>query len=569
MSDRPSPPGSSAYDFVVVGSGFGGSVAALRLAEKGYSVAVLERGRRFADDEFPSTNWNLPDYLWLPRLGLTGFMEMTFLKDVLALRGCGVGGGSLVYANVLVQPGPEVFRSREWAALGDWQAWLSPHYDVARRMLGVATNPRLGPADEALRAIARRLHPEGEPSPTEVAVFFGEPGITVADPYFGGIGPPRAGCTFCGGCMVGCRENAKNTLEKNYLYLAERLGTRIIPMAEVRSIEPLGSESWPMRYRVGYRRPGWGGGETGSLVGGSVIVAAGAYGSVELLLRCRDQLGSLPRIPESLGERVRTNSEALLGSAAMRSEVDFSEGVAITSQIQADAVTHVQPVRYPAGSSFIRVMSVPLVDGPGPGLLQRGWGLLLAVLRRPMDFLREKFGRGWSQRTTILLVMQSEDNLLRFRWRRRARGLLGSGLTSSTDVDRPAPSELRIGHQVAREFAALTGGAPQGSLPEVLLNMSVTAHLLGGAVMGRSSAGGGGRQAVPGVRSPRAVRGRRLGAPGEPRNQPEPDHHRRGRACHGGGSREGHGGGNGDGLAKERGFGPLNLTVWLALGLRG
>lgn len=477
------PPAPSFVDFAIVGSGFGGSVAALRLAEKGYSVAVLERGRRFADHDFPSTNWNLPDYLWLPRLGLTGFMEMTFLKDVLALRGCGVGGGSLVYANVLLQPGPEVFRAPEWSGLGDWHSRLAPHYRVARRMLGVATNPRLGPADEALRRIAARRYPHGEALPTEVAVFFGEPGVEVGDPYFGGLGPARAGCTFCGGCMVGCRLNAKNTLEKNYLYLAERLGARVLPLAEVRSIEPLGPEAAPARFRVGFRRPGWGGAER-SIAARSVVVAAGAYGSVQLLLRCRDRLGSLPRLSPRLGEKVRTNSEALLGSAAERRTVDYSEGVAITSQVQADAVTHVQPVRYPKGSSFIRVLSVPLVDNPGHGLLRRTWGLAKAVGRHPIAFLREKVGAGWPERTTILLVMQSEDNLLRFRWRRRAGGLLGSGMVSGRDVDRPAPSELAIGHEVAHEFAALTDGRPQGSLPEVLLNMSVTAHLLGGAVMG-------------------------------------------------------------------------------------
>lgn len=476
------------YDFTVIGSGFGGSVCALRLAEKGYRVLVLERGKRFKDEDFPRSSWDVRKYLWAPALRCFGILQISLLNGVMVLHGSGVGGGSLGYANVLEMPDEALFEHHAWRRLADWKAVLQPHYATARRMLGVAENPRLWPADRLLEGIAAEAEAEGAVRPTRVGVFFGAPGETVPDPYFGGEGPPRTGCTHCGGCMIGCRANAKNTLVKNYLYFAEKAGAEVRAEAEVVDVRPLpAGEPDASRYAVIYRSStGWPFGQTKTVRTRGVVFAAGVLGTVKLLLRCRDETGSLPDLSPRLGESVRTNSEALLGSLARDDAVNFAEGVAITSVYHADEFTRVEPVRYPDGSSLMRLLSAPLVSSEDrvPLRLLR---ILGNILRRPVDFLRSHVLPGWARRTTILLVMQTLDSRMRLRL---GRGLLTGfrrGLVSEPDPAHTVPARVDIGHRIARTFANRTNGIPLGSIGENLLNLPTTAHILGGCPMGRDA----------------------------------------------------------------------------------
>ncbi|HLF02255.1 MAG TPA: FAD-dependent oxidoreductase, partial [Anaerolineales bacterium] len=394
------------FDYVIIGSGFGGSVSAMRLTEKGYSVLVLERGKRYRDEDFAHSNWIVWKYLWIPAARCFGILQISPFRDVFVLHGSGVGGGSLGYANVLMVPDEKLFAAPAWRHLADWKAVLRPHYDTARRMLGVTCNPRLWPADVTLKEIAGELGMGHTFQPTEVGAFFGEPGKEVPDPFFGGEGPARAGCIHCGGCMVGCRHNAKNTLVKNYLYFAEKGGAQVRPECEVRDIRPL-PEGQPdgARYEVSYRsstawlfRPE----RTGRAR--NVILSAGALGTLRLLFRCRDVTRSLPNISPRLGDMVRTNSEALLGATNRRLTTDYSEGVAITSIFKADAVTHIEPVRYPAGSDLMRLLAGPLISSGG-NILARFLKSAAEVFLHPLDSVKVHVLPGWARRSTILLVM--------------------------------------------------------------------------------------------------------------------------------------------------------------------
>ncbi len=480
-----------ALDFVVIGSGFGGSVSAMRLAEKGYRVLVLERGRRFEDEDFARTNWDLRRYLWLPLLGCYGIQQMSLLNGVMVFHGSGVGGGSLVYANVLVEPDDTIFEAPAWRDLADWRTVLRPHYNTARRMLGAVPNPTLWPADHVLHEIARDLGREASFRPTTVGVFFGKPGEegkSVPDPYFGGHGPNRTGCIQCGGCMVGCRHNAKNTLVKNYLYFAEKWGAEIRAESEVQDIQPLtGLQPDGARYRVIYTSSTHPRQAAKAVRARHVIVSAGALGTLRLLLRCREQTRSLPHLSSRLGEQARTNSEALLGATAWGDRrTDYSKGVAITSVFRADEKTHVEPVRYPAGSGFMRIMAVPLIEAGG-SLLRRWVYMLGAILRRPAAFLHTKLLARWPERSTILLVMQTEDNVMRVRWGRNLFTLLRPGLVCERDRDRPIEAEIDLGHHITRAFARRIRGLPQANLIEGLLNIPTTAHFIGGVPMGRTA----------------------------------------------------------------------------------
>lgn len=483
------------FDYVIVGSGFGGSVSAMRLREKGYSVLVLERGRRFRDQDFARSNWNLRRYLWAPSLRCFGILQISPFRNVVVLHGSGVGGGSLGYANVLMQPSDAAFDTPAWKRLADWRTLLAPHYVTARRMLGVATNPRLQPADEALRAIAEEMGVGGTFQATPVGTFFGEPGREgqeVPDPFFGGDGPARSGCTFCGGCMVGCRHNAKNTLVKNYLWFAERLGAEVRAECQARDIRPLpDAQADGARYLVAYRNstslPGallFGKGER-VVRARNVIVAAGALGTMRLLMRCRDVTRSLPNVSRRLGDMVRTNNEALLGSVSRGRDTDYSKGVAITSIFQADEVTTIEPVRYPAGSSAMRFLSGPMVaDG---GVAKRVVNSILHLLSHPRDFLRTHVLPGWAERSTIVLAMQTVDDRLRLRLGRSVVTLFRRDLVSLPDEECTVPGKIEIGHRVTREFAKRTNGIPLVSINEGLFDVPTTAHILGGCPMGRDA----------------------------------------------------------------------------------
>jgi len=482
----PHPPSlDRPFDFAVVGSGFGGSVAALRLAQKGYSVVVLEKGRRWRPEDYPTTNWNLRKFFWAPPFLCHGIQQLTLLRDVLVLHGAGVGGGSLVYANTLMRPHREAFADPKWRDLADWERLLEPHYATVARMLGVERNPRLTPADEALREVAQEMGVGATFHPTDVAVYFGESGRDTLDPYFGGEGPPRQGCNFCGGCMVGCRFDAKNTLDKNYLYLAQRLGTRIEPETRVRFLEPRedgGYRLYLERSTAPWRR------RRGTLEAKQVVLAAGVLGTVPLLLECRRR-GTLPGLSDQLGHYTRTNSEALLGVTAWRGDVDHSAGLAITSHFYLEDGTRAEPVRYSAGSDVMALLGTPLTDGGTA--LTRPLKWLGNCLRRPHHALRAHWPLGKAKRTVILLLMQTADNRTRLVLKRRWWWPWGLGVTSDPPTDHPpVPAYIPVANEIARRTAKKLHGVPQSALNEVLLNASTTAHILGGAVMAPSPAEG-------------------------------------------------------------------------------
>jgi len=465
------------YDVVVVGSGFGGSVAALRLTEKGYRVAVIEAGRRFADDEFAKTSWDLRRYLWAPRLGCFGIQRVHLLKDVMVLAGAGVGGGSLVYANTLYRPLKPFYTDRQWAHITDWEAELAPYYDQASRMLGVVTNPTVTPSDEVMRKVAADMGVEDTYHPTPVGVYFGEPGRTVSDPYFGGIGPERTGCTECGACMTGCRVGAKNTLVKNYLYLAERNGAKVIPLTTVTAVRPRGDGT----FEVDIRKTG-----TSSrrfrhtLTAGHVVLAAGTWGTQRLLHDMRDK-GVLPRLSARLGELTRTNSEAIVGAGrpTVDPENDYSRGVAITSSIHPDENTHIEPVRYGKGSNAMSLLQTIATDGSSP--VPRWKQALRFVCKHPIQTLRLLNGYRWSERTVILLVMQSLDNSITTYTK---RGWFGRRkYTSKQGHGKPNPTFIPAGHKANQLTAKHIDGVAGGTWGEIF-NIPLTAHFIGGAPIG-------------------------------------------------------------------------------------
>jgi len=468
------------YDVAVIGSGFGGSVAALRLTEKGYRVGVMEAGRRYTDDTLPKSSWNLRKFFWFPRLGLRGIQRLTLLRDVLILSGAGVGGGSLVWANVCYEPLDDAFDDPQWSHITDWKKELAPFYDQARRMLGAERVPFETNADQVLRAIGRDLGVEDTFHLIDVAVHFGTPEEKVPDPYFGGEGPARAGCRHCGGCMVGCRYNAKNRLDKNYLFLAEKGGAVVHPDHQVVDVEALASGG----YRLTTRKQGTILARSRTYTAQQIVFSAGALGTTRLLMKLR-QAGRLPGLSERLGYQVRTNSEAIVGAAAPDVETDYSHGVAITSSIHPDSDTTIEPVRYPRGSNSMGLLTTMLVDGGGR--VPRWMQFLAAAVRHPVMFLRSLSVRRWSERTVILLVMQSIDNSLRVF---NKKGLLGTRLTSAHDTGKPNPRYLPIANQAARAGAEHMGGFPGSSVNEVLLDIPMTAHILGGACLGDSAATG-------------------------------------------------------------------------------
>ncbi len=461
------------YDVAIIGSGFGGSVSALRLTEKGYKVGVFESGRRYAPEDFPKSNWNVRKFLWFPRLGMRGIQRLTLLKDILVLSGAGVGGGSLVYANTLYEPHDAFYTDSTWGAMTDWKAELAPWYSLAKRMLGVTTFNGDTPADDVLRAVGRHFGVEDTFQPTPIGVFLGAPGMTVPDPYFGGAGPARAGCISCGGCMVGCRHNAKNTLDRNYLYLAERAGAAVHPEHQVTDVEPIPGGG----FRVTTERPGaWIRRRRHTFMAKEVVLAAGALGTTRLLLQLAAQ-GRLPGISGFVGHRVLTNSEALLGAQALDTSVDYSQGVAITSSVHPRPDTHIEPVRYPKGSNVMGLLATILVDGGGR--IPRQVRFIGAVIRHPVVFLRSLSVRNWAERTVILLVMQSRDNSLRVS----LKGDKGK-LTSEQGHGAPNPTYIPEANEAARAAAAAMGGHPGSAVNEVLLDVPTTAHILGGAHIG-------------------------------------------------------------------------------------
>ena len=476
------------YDWIVVGSGFGGAVSALRLAEKGYSVAVLECGSRFTDDDFAASTLREPRrYFFAPKLGMRGVMRMTFFKDVFVVSGSGVGGGSLGYANTLYRARPSFFADPQWAEMGNWELDLAPHYDTAERMLGVTEYEGMGPADKLLQEYGEEIGVGETFTNTRVGVFFDQPGRTVPDPYFEGEGPDRTGCNRCGSCMVGCRHGAKNTLVKNYLWFAEKLGVEIHPERQVTEVRPLGAADGSDGYAVEAERSGsWFHAERRTLRARGVVVAAGALGTNQLLANCKHS-GALPRISDSLGTVVRTNSESIQAVTAPDDERDFSHSVAITSSIYPDPDTHIEVVTYGKGGD---AMSGTFTAMTAAGTkLTRPLKWLAAMASHPLQTLRGLSPFKWSQRTVILLVMQTVDAAMHLQPKRK---LLGRGVRLQTeqDPDRPNPTFIPAAEQVTRWFAKRTGGTAQSALTESVRNTPTTAHILGGAVIGPDPARG-------------------------------------------------------------------------------
>ena len=482
IDDTRATPG---YDVLIVGSGFGGAVCALRLTEKGYRVGVLEAGRRFSDADFPATSWDARKFLWAPRLGCQGIQRIHLLRNVIILAGAGVGGGSLVYANTLYRPKDAFYADRQWAHITDWEAELAPYYDQAERMLGVVPNPTMTPSDEVLKRVAEQLGVADTFRMAPVGVFFGrggvtEPGIEVDDPFFGGAGPRRRGCLETGECMTGCRHNAKNTLVKNYLYLAEKAGATIWPQTTVVAVRPLPGGG----YAVNTARTGARGRRQAvrTFTAGQVIFAAGTWGTQQLLHRMKAE-GCLPGISGRLGSLTRTNSEALGGAMTTlrnRKRHDFTRGVAITSSIHPDEDTHIEPVRYGKGSNAMGLMSTLLTDGGGR--LPRSLKWCAQVVRHPGRLASLYAGIShWSERAVIGLSMQAVDNSITVYPKRTLLGRIK--LTSRQGHGKPNPTWIPVANQIMRRIAADIGGFPLGGIGEIA-DIPMTAHFLGGCVIG-------------------------------------------------------------------------------------
>jgi len=472
---------SPEFDVAIIGSGFGGSIAALRLVEKGYKVLVIEAGRRYADHEFAKTSFDLKKFLFFPRLGLRGIQRIDFLKNVMVMSGAGVGGGSLVYANTLYRPPAEFFTTGSWAGIADWQKTLSPYFDQAERMLGVEVNPFFSPSDAAVKAVAERMGRGDTFRMTPLGVHFGEAGKTVEDPYFGGVGPARTGCTNCGECMTGCRHGAKNTLVKNYLYLAEHAGAQVVAETTVADIRELADGGFELSVRGS---SAWRGSGQCSIRASQVIVAAGALGTAKLLQKVRAS-GNLQGLSDQLGHLSRTNSESLRGVVARGSDVDYSQGAAITSSIFPTPDTHIEPVRYGKGSNVMALMQSVLASGKAgqnPNVLRLLWATLTNLHRLPKFYNL----RDWSERAIILLVMQARDNSLVTKLK---GGLFGRRLTSVQGHGEKNPAWVPAGHEVARELAKDINGTP-GAVATEPFGIPMTAHFLGGCVIGADASTG-------------------------------------------------------------------------------
>jgi cholesterol oxidase len=472
-------PTGSDFDVAVVGSGFGGAVSALRLAEKGYSVVVLEQGRRVSPADIERARTDIRAHVWEPELGLQGFFWQRVFRDVGIIGASGVGGGSIVWGAVLLEPGAQVFEDPGWGSgEDDWQAAMAPHYSEAGRMLGRVTNPFQGPMDEHLRQTARAVGGEENFGPVPLAIHFGQEGETEPDPFFGGEGPERTGCRLCGGCLSGCPYGSKNTLDLNYLYLAEKMGVRILTERRVESVAPLPGGGYELKSAHPWHKDV----VHDPLRAERVVLAGGVLGTLELLFRCRDELGTLPRVSPALGQRVRTNSEAVSIVLDDDPATDLTRGPAISTDFHPDSRTHITQNRYVGGGKLLRPQVGPLVDGSSPG--RRAAETVAAIFRHPVKFLRTVAARNFEGRLTALTVMQDVDSELSFEYGRSPFRPWRRVLRSKAVPGREAASYIPLANDAAREFAASSGGTPLNLMVESIGGRSFTAHILGGAVIG-------------------------------------------------------------------------------------
>lgn len=457
------------YDYVIIGSGFGGAVSALRLAEKGYKVLVIEKGKKFDSTDFPTTNWHLKKWLWLPFLKLRGSFKINLFRHVTVLSGVGVGGGSLVYGGALPDPPAKFFHSGHWQGLADWEVELKPFYAEARRMLGSTANPKLEVGDLAMLELATEMGREKHFSTTEVGIFFGEPNKKVKDPYFNGDGPDRSGCNFCGGCLLGCRYNAKNSLDKNYLFLAQQLGVNVLAASEVYDVVPLdaanGNKGYEVSYRTAARRE--------KITSQAIIFSGGVLGTVKLLLKLKNT--SLPQLSSMVGEGIRTNNESIIGVINYKQNQDFSQGIAIGSIFKANDTSYIEPFRHSKGAGAWRLFLMPLAHGNN--VLERVVKILADFIKHPIRNLRAIFVDDFALRTQALLFMQQGEQSLRLK-----RGIFG--LRSVPENGKKLTPFMPLAHKLSLQYAEKIAGKPYVFATEALLGIPTTAHLLGGAVMG-------------------------------------------------------------------------------------
>lgn len=465
------------YDYIVIGSGFGGSVSAMRLSEKGYSVAVLEKGKKYEAKDFPTTNWNIPKYIWAPLFKWFGFQKLTFFKELFVISGVGVGGGSLVYANTHMVPPDKFFNNPAWSAFKDWKSVLKPFYEKAKFMLGTVENKLFNTADEVLKEVARDMGSESSFKGVNVGVYFGDT-EQATDPYFNGLGPKRTGCIECAGCMVGCRHGAKNTLDKNYLWFAQKFGSKVFAETLVTKIDYIDgiyhvhtkdSTSWFSRKRKVFKSKG-------------LVVSGGVLGTMDLLLKQKYQHKTLPKLSATLGHNLRTNSESLCGITSRTKKLNHS--IAISSIFDADEHTHIEVVKYPDGSESMGVFGT-LAAGNGNGLIRTA-KLIGNIITHPIDFLRSLWKFGWAKNSVILLVMQTLDNSMKMVYRK----FPFPGVSISNKGNKRVPAYIDKGQEVMHRYAEKVDGIAINSITEILFNMATTAHILGGCPMGKTASDG-------------------------------------------------------------------------------
>ncbi len=462
------------YDYVIIGSGFGGSVSALRLAEKGYSVLVIEKGKSFESGDFAKTNWDLHKWLWIPSLKLFGIQKLNFLRHISALSGVGVGGGSLVYANTLPKPKSAFFNKGSWEGLADWENELTPHYETAWQMLGAAVNPVFAESDRAMQKLAEQIGKLENFAPTTAAIYFGEPDVTVNDPYFNDKGPDRTGCIHCGACMTGCRHNAKNTLDKNYLFLAKQLNTTILAENKVTSVKPVG-EKGADGYEISFRKSTEYFSSTQKVKAGGVIFAGGVFGTIPLLLKLKST--TLPGLSHRIGDMIRTNSEALIYTTTSDKNPQLHKGIAIGSILEVDENSHLEPVRYGKGSGFWRITMVPMVSDPNAFV--RILKLIVMPFTAPLAWIKVFFVRDFAMSSTVLLFMQHLDSTLQLK-----KGLFG--LKTRIEKGKAPTPFIPEAHRLAHIYSKIINGKPQIMVNEAFAGIPSTAHILGGACMGKS-----------------------------------------------------------------------------------
>lgn len=468
------------YDYVIVGSGFGGSVSALRLSQKGYKVLVIEKGKWYKAEDFPRTNWNFKKWLWMPRLRFFGIMKLTIFRHIAVLSGTGVGGGSLVYANTLPIPNSTFFKTGSWSKLHDWESELAPYYQEALKMLGAAKNPKLFDGDLGLQKVAQKLGLEDKFDATNVAVYFGEENITKEDPYFNGMGPDRTGCNFCGACMTGCRNNSKNTLDKNYLYLAQKYGAEILAEHEVYDVSPINSKNGVNGYEIALKSSTAFFHTKRTFTSKGVIFSGGVMGTIKLLLKLKET--SLPNLSDKLGHDIRTNNETLVSVSSLDNDKNFSKGVAIGSILDTDENSHLEICRYSEGSNAWKLIHLPYVTGSN--VLSRLAKVLLSLIKSPISYFKIYFANSWAQKTVVLLFMQTLDSTLRFK--RNAFGLMNSTVSTGKKPTPFIPESVNL----INEYSKAVNGVSTSFVLETIAGIPSTAHILGGAVMGGNTSEG-------------------------------------------------------------------------------